>query len=185
MSPAQQLILAVLNSCGSWVHRTKLVKLVYLIDYVYYQHYGRTLTGLTYEWDQFGPNAVGNAIVREAEKLTEKGSVALTVGESMYGGPNYRYRIADAAEIPDFPPQEAVVIRDVLARYGGLSVSDIVRKSKQTKPFKEASQFQVLEMTQGRPAAYTTSEDLAAFQKDLEEHGTESLDEIKRKYQIA
>ena len=68
MELRQQLILRVLEEAGKQMSAA-LVKLVYLVDYVHYQHYGETVTGFHYCWDHYGPNAVGHGIVREANEL--------------------------------------------------------------------------------------------------------------------
>ena len=63
------VILSVLAKVGGGVPATKLVKLVYLVDYMHYQHFGETVTGLEYQWDHYGPNAVQHGIVSAAEGL--------------------------------------------------------------------------------------------------------------------
>ena len=63
---------------------TKLVKLVYLIDYSYFEHYGETLTGFQYMWDHHGPNALSHAIKAEAELLAERGMVRILHKPNIY-----------------------------------------------------------------------------------------------------
>ena len=64
----EQVLLNLLDKMGKEVGSTKLVKLCYLADYVHYQHYGETMTGLEYFWDDFGP-AKGHTIIRTAADM--------------------------------------------------------------------------------------------------------------------
>lgn len=148
MERVQTTIVAVLNALGTPVHRTKLVKLIYLIDELFYQHFGRTMTGLSYMWDEFGPNAVGNAIVKEADSLAHKGIVRIEPYPNIYGETSYLYTLeqgkADLAE--KVPQDERYVIRDVVAHYRKHGVRDIIRESKQTEPFKNTEQYGFLKM---------------------------------------
>lgn len=148
MERLDNTIMAVLQANGAPIHRTKLVKLVYLIDELFYQHFGRTMTGLSYMWDEFGPNAVGNAIVKEADSLANQGNVRIEPYANIYGETSYLYSLeqgkADLAE--KVPQNERYVIRDVVAHYRKHGVRDIVRVSKQTEPFKNAEQYSLLKM---------------------------------------
>src|SRR5437762_1544089 len=76
VSPLQLTILEVLDLFRlQAVARTKLVKLIYFIDYIYFQHRGRTLTGLRYVWDHFGPNAENDEIRDSAEELVKLSAI--------------------------------------------------------------------------------------------------------------
>jgi hypothetical protein len=185
MTPAQQLIAALIEKCGPSLHRTKLVKLVYFVDYLYYQHYGRTYTGFEYWWDNYGPNAGGNAIVRDADALADLGMVTVTQGKSSHGGPNFTYRLAPGAKVPEAAPDAAMLIRDVAERYGRSTIAGIVRASKETKAFENAQQHRPLRMTLQRRAESTTKEDLEAYLRDLEEQGAMSLDQVRHECGLA
>lgn len=141
-------IAAVLQALGAPVHRTKLVKLVYLIDELFYEHFGRTMTGLRYMWDDFGPNAIGNAIVKETDRLARRGIVHIDPRPNSWGETSYLYSLEQgkAGLAGELSEAEHYVIRDVIAHYGRHSVRDIVKVSKQTDPFKNAQQYSVLRM---------------------------------------
>ena len=80
------VIQIVLAKVGGGVPATKLVKLVYLVDYVYYQHFGKTVTELEYQWDHYGPNAVQHRIVSVAEDLAGKNQIIYRKVDNAYGG---------------------------------------------------------------------------------------------------
>ena len=54
--------------------------------------------------------------------------------------------------------------------------------SKKTSPFKNASQYDMLVMEQLAPALSATAEDAEDYQRDLEEYGTLTLEQVKRNF---
>ncbi len=194
MSKAMAVISMVLEEIGTPVHRTKLVKLIYLADTIFYEHFGKTITGLDYMWDDFGPNAISNAIVKEAAKLAQQDYVSMKVGESIYGSENYMYssghkKLEIAEEF--LSPLERQVIRDVVERYRGYSITQIVAASKRTDPFKTARQYEVLKMNQSSEylhlvEAIKADTKLMAEIQEATRPGAESegvrLQEVKQKY---
>ncbi len=174
MTKLQAVILAFAQELGQPIHKTKLVKLVYLLDNLFCEHVGRTLTGMEYMWDNYGPNAISNAIVKEADALANAAVLHARDSVSMYGTESRTYEAYSltpvAKELPlDFTEREFV--GKIVKQYGSLGVSAIVAESKRTAPFKGATQYQRLEMKQ--------REDLAEFRRKLEATPgyLESLDE--------
>jgi len=146
-------ILTVLQEMGTPVHRSKLVKLIYLAENMFYEHFGRTITGLGYMWDDYGPNAVSNAIVKEAQKLVQRDFVCMKTGTSIYGTENYLYSLGPEKTnierlTESLEPLERYVLIDTVKRYRDYNVTKIVAASKGTIPFKKARQYQVLQMEQ-------------------------------------
>jgi uncharacterized phage-associated protein len=184
MTPGDAVILRVLAGIEGAVPATKLVKLVYFVDYVYFQHYGRTLTGFQYQWDHFGPNAVGQAIIGEAENLAERDLVRITCRPNLYGGTTTNFAIRHDVQVPPVPPEAEMVIADVIRQYGKLSISVITAKSKRTAPFKDAAHYSLLSMKQSAPAGCTTEGDWEAYERDLRETGTLSLEQVKSRYKL-
>ncbi len=150
-SKVKAAILTVLEEMGTHVHRTKLVKLIYLAENIFYEHFGRTITGLGYMWDDHGPNAISNAIVKESQKLVQQDFVCMKMGTSIYGTENYLYSLGpektDMAKSL-LEPVERQVLLDTVKRYRNYSITQIVAASKRTTPFKKAHQYQVLQMDQ-------------------------------------
>ncbi len=142
-------LISLVHLSGGRVHRTKLVKLVYLTDLRFHELTGQTLTGLRYMWDNYGPNAVSNAIVKEADRLVSKGVLRMSAQQSAYGTGSFRYWTSpEEAEqaLNDLGPGERQVVRDIAREFGKQSVKGIVAASKQTAPFSNAEQYDVLEM---------------------------------------
>ncbi len=185
MPTVQDVIRAVLHRVGHRpLYRTGLVKLVYLVDYTFFRMYGRTLTGLTYMWDQYGPNAIGNAVLSEADLLVNKGLVILTEEPNIYGSLSYLYRldVGGERELPALTAEATAVIDDVVGKYGRLPLQRLVAASKATEPFKAARQYQVLEMKQDLPTEGTTEADARAFFAQLDKDGAIPADEVASRY---
>jgi hypothetical protein len=184
MTDTQAVILRVLKELGRPVHTTKLVKLVYLVDYLYYQQFGRTLTGFQYMWDHYGPNALGHGIAAEAGKLAQKGMVRCVSYENVYGGVASDYSLAPGAEISSLNPEAEVIIRDIVKQYGKLSVPAITAAAKRTAPFREAAQYSLLKMNRTSKPETAKKEDVDLFDQALHELGTISLEELRKKYAV-
>ncbi|NQT74464.1 MAG: SocA family protein [Chloroflexi bacterium] len=150
MDKIKAAILAILEDEGRIIHRTRLVKLVYLADNMHYEHFGETITGLKYMWDNHGPNAISNAIVKEADNLVNDDFICMQVGTSMYGGENFRYtkgtKSTDISKTK-LSSMERQVLSDIVNQNKNKNLSEIVSVSKKTTPFKEASQYEVLKMS--------------------------------------
>ena len=193
-SKMRAAILTILEEMGTPVHRTKLVKLVYLAENIFYGHFGRTITGLDYMWDNHGPNAISNAIVKEAEKLVQQDFACMKTGTSMYGTENYMYSLGtkktDLAQRL-LEPIERQVLLDTVKRYRKYNVTEIVAESKKTSPFKNAHQYEVLQMEKSAEYAnlVVTLKKDAQFMAAIIEGtkvGAEAegkrLEEVKQKY---
>jgi hypothetical protein len=102
----------------------KLNKLLYRADFEAFRLLGRSITGETYEKQEFGPVARDLPIV-----LDELGDRGYLVWQNIASGP-YTRKVPEAREEPDltlFPDDELAVIRKALndlAVYGGRSASE-------------------------------------------------------------
>lgn len=185
MTTARALILRTLAELDAPVNSTRLVKLVYLMDYIHFQSCGSTITGFKYMWDHFGPNAVGHAIVSEAQSLAKSGKVKATTEFNIHGGFTIFFQKDPSAEMPRLTPEAEIIMKDVIAQYGRLTTEVITKKTKETSPFKHAKQYEVLEMKQIAPKYTASEDDLKAYERDLKESGTISLTEMGKRRAIA
>ena len=182
MTDAERIILKVLANTRRRVPATKLVKLVYLVDYIHFQHFGETATGMEYQWDHYGPNAVGHEIVRVAEKLAQEGPVIYDRNHNSFGNVTKLFKYRPDAPVPTLSPAVEMIVDDVVLRYGKLSAKSITAVSKRTRPFKKASQYDMLVMEHSLPAMTLTTEDVEAYRRDLREHGTLPLEALMSEY---
>jgi uncharacterized phage-associated protein len=117
------------------VGRTKLVKLIYLVDERFFSHYGRTLTGLSYIYDNFGPNAEGNAIVKVGDQLRDHDLLSIQHVE-FASGQSFTYQLSEGiTSSPELPQDEREVAEDILREYGHMSRDEITKAAKATRPF--------------------------------------------------
>ena len=181
MQDAQKVIMHILSKLGRQVNITRLVKLVYLTDYVHFQHFGRTLTGLEYMWDNHGPNAIGHGIKVEANELSNKGRLQCTHNPNIYGGETIEYKIAPNVNLSPISPEGELIIGDIVRQYGKLSTAVITAASKRTAPFKNAVKYQSLRMEQLTEPGHTLEGDWDAHQQEINEEGTVSLDDMRQR----
>ena len=146
MSKGEAVILGLLSQLPGSTGRTKLVKLVYLVDNLWAEHSGGPLTGYRYHWDNYGPNAVGNEIVATLDGLNDSGLMHSSQGPTPYGNAAYFYRVSlacDPAQLP-LSPDEWMFIQSVTKRFGKLNRESVVKVAKATLPMRNAAQGDVL-----------------------------------------
>ncbi len=153
ITKTRAVVRGMLSLSGRKLHRTELVKLIYLADNRFFESTGRTITGNTYMWHHYGPNSVGHAITSEANMLVDAGAIRVTVSESMYGGESFRYWVDDPSKEwmdinSTLDAGERQVLMDIINQYGNMSIQGLVGESKRTAPFEGAQQYQLLEMKQ-------------------------------------
>ena len=152
------VIQGILALLGRQIWRTNLVKLVYLADNRFYECVGETITGNEYWWDNFGPNAVDNAIVKRADILIRAGDLRANTSISMQGNRRYKYWVenpkevwSEVASVLDWGEQQ--ILRDIVKEYGSVnSAVRLAEMSKQTKPFENAKQYEILRFEQNERA---------------------------------
>jgi hypothetical protein len=164
---------------------TKLVKLVYLVDYSYFEHYGETLTGFQYMWDHHGPNALSHAIKAEAELLAERGMVRILHKPNIYDGVTTEFSMTGGTEVGCLDIGAEMVVSDVLRLYGHYSVSKITAYTKKTRPFKNARQYDRLSFDQSSPVERGEPGDWEAHKSEIDELGATSQEEILAEYGLA
>ena len=111
-----------------------------------------------------------------------KKQIASEATDNAYGSATTYFLSIPDTETPTLDAKAEMVMSDVVNCYGKLSVKGITAVSKKTGPFKKASQHDMLTMEQLAPALTATAEDVEAYNRDLEENGTLTLEQIKRDY---
>ena len=95
------------------------------------------------------------------------------------------YRLADTVSPPRLSDAGEMIIDDIVAQYGNLSVQGITKASKETAPFENAVQYDLLQMEQTIPAVHAEEEAWRSHLVEIEEHGTISLQELAERYTSA
>jgi hypothetical protein len=153
MDQSEAVLQGLLYVLQKDVFRTKLVKLTYLLDESNYRLRGHTMTGFAYEWDHYGPNAEGNAIVSKLDEMVETGSVSTRVSRTPYGNSAYNYRVAPSYDPSSLPlsNDDWIEICTAVHKYGAMNTRQIVRASKSTAPVLKGRQHETLEFEQDPP----------------------------------
>ena len=150
----ERVILRVLQEAGQSLNRpitrTELVKLVYLVDYFYAQHTeGQTLSGLRYFWDNHGPNAIGNEIVKRADVMElMEGTIQSYEAVTSMGNSKFLYQAKDDSAVQPIDAGLAEsVISEVVRSCGPLGWKGLTALSKRTRPMRGISQGDWLDLT--------------------------------------
>ena len=157
----QAVLLGILHILGKGSYHTKLVKMVYFVDEANSRLCGETVTGLTYIWDSYGPNAENNEIVKTLDDLEYAG----VLDSMLHLYPNaegHYYKLAeslDPSEL-DLTADDWAGIQSVVRTYGGMNARTIARVSKQTRHFEQAEQYDTL-CLQRDPALQVTKKEIA------------------------
>jgi len=141
MSKAEQVILYVVSKLEGRVKigRTRLMKLLYLIDLVAKHKLGRTVTGARYYYYLFGPfsDEVQQAVI----DLTRQGLLE-DDPELTHMGQAHNYRTAENVDVngvcEDISVEERELIDEVVKKIGRRSLDYVVRTAYQTRPMKTA-----------------------------------------------
>lgn len=179
-SQAQNLILRIVSEMDEGVYTTQLVKLIYLVDYFYFCNEGKTATGLSYIWDEYGPNASGHQLIKEAARLEEEGVIDIRPAP---GGDQARTHHLTQPAQPEFDPVLAAIVEDVVRKYGSLAMRELVALSKDTEPFRSARPGKPLVMRRAqREVPVPSPKDWQHHLRERALEGGKSVAEMKHRY---
>ena len=153
----------LLQTLGGRIFRTKLINLSYLIDEANCRLRGETVTGLSYWWDNCGPNSVGDEIVHLMEELVDDGLVTMSVHSTPQGGEAYGYQITSSSDpcSLSLSGDDWIEIQTAVHKYGDMTTAQIVEESKSTAPMQDATRrFERLELRRD-PSLILTDEEIA------------------------
>lgn len=139
----KQTLLYILNKVGGKpnIGQTVLYKLLYFIDFDYYEKYEQQLIGATYIKNTFGPTPVSFAkIVRD---MKHRGEV-VEVKNKYFGHDQTKYLATKEADVSCLSGQELKHIDDEIARLAHLSAKELSDLSHLDTPWRVASQKETL-----------------------------------------
>ena len=157
----ESVLLGILHILGKGSYRAQLVKMVYFIDEANSRLCGETVTGLTYIWDFYGPNAESDEIVKTLDVLKDT-DVLDSMARRCPNAEGHYYELSGSIDPSklDLTADEWAGIQSVVREYGKLNSTAIARVSKQTKPFEQAEQHDTL-CLQRDPALQITEKEIA------------------------
>ena len=141
----KQILLYVLNKVGGKpnVGETVLHKLLYFIDFDYYERFEENLMGATYIKNHHGPTAI--ELVSIINQMQEQGEIE-AVKSRYFKYPQKKYLPLKRPNLDILSAREVEHIDDVLARLADKNAKEIENYSHEDIPWKSAQD--------GKPLSY-------------------------------
>ncbi len=114
----RDLLLYIISKFPRGVGRTRLMKIVFLVDALSVKKLGRRLTSV--EWRRWHYGPFSKDVLDELDRLVEENSVLVE------GGPEVRYFYLD--EPPPLPKDVREVVDEVVREYGFLPLRELLKR---------------------------------------------------------
>ncbi|CYU41839.1 SocA family protein [Streptococcus suis] len=125
------------------LNKTRLTKLVYLIDWEMAKKYKRSCSGINWYFDNYGPYV--HDVMKEA---TSDEQIKINEGFSNYGGPRYTFQLVDPnfSEFSTLNLQELQIIDSVIDSTKDMSFNNFINYVYNTPPVAQTPQYQTLNL---------------------------------------
>ena len=130
----ENLILHFSKAGMFYLGKKKLVKLMYFVDFTYFEIFNDSVTGLKYEKRQFGPMPEAKVFYSYLSNLKDKGLIEI--------GPSNKNQIPEnisAKSKPDysvFSKEEVRVIKEITEKFRYHSAKEVEQIAKDEPPYK-------------------------------------------------
>lgn len=133
----KQVVLYVLNKVGEKPNfgETVLHKLLYFIDFDYYEKFEESLMGGTYLKNDYGPTS--DDLAPLINEMLERGEIE-TITSERFGYPQKKYLARTNSNLDILSEREIGHIDEVLARLAGKSATELKQHSHEDMPWKSA-----------------------------------------------
>lgn len=140
----KEVLLYILNKVGSKpnIGETVIYKLLYFIDFDFYEKYEEQLIGATYKKNQYGPMPIQFAKI--VEQMVKKGEIE-KVKSDYFSYPQTKYLPRVKPDLMKFKANEIEVIDDVLNRLSEMNASQISAYSHSDVPWVTTGDGEVIE----------------------------------------
>lgn len=140
----KEVLLYILNKVGSKpnIGETVIYKLLYFIDFDFYEKYEEQLIGATYKKNQYGPTPIQFAKI--VEQMVKKGEIE-KVKSDYFSYPQTKYLPRVKPDLTKFKANEIEVIDDVLNRLSDMNGSQISAYSHSDVPWVTTGDGEVIE----------------------------------------
>jgi transcriptional regulator with XRE-family HTH domain len=130
----KEVLLYILNKVGSKpnIGETVLYKILYFIDFDFYEKYEEQLIGATYIKNNYGPTPV--EFRKIAEKMIDDGEI-IKVESTYFEYPQTKYLPVRKADLTKFKANEIELIDNILDRLSGMNASQISEYSHNDVPW--------------------------------------------------
>ncbi|MHB8881775.1 MAG: type II toxin-antitoxin system antitoxin SocA domain-containing protein [Thermodesulfovibrionales bacterium] len=140
----KEVLLYILNKVGSKpnIGETVIYKLLYFIDFDFYEKYEDQLIGASYMKNQYGPTPV--EFVKIVEQMIKKGEIE-KVKSDYFSYPQTKYLPRNRPDLTKFKASEIEVIDGVLNRLSEMNASQISAYSHSDVPWLTTADGEVIE----------------------------------------
>jgi transcriptional regulator with XRE-family HTH domain/uncharacterized phage-associated protein len=140
----REVLLYVLGKVGSLpnVGETVIYKLLYFVDFDYYEKYEEQLIGATYIRNKFGPTPVEFGKV--VERMERSGELE-RVRSTFYTYPQTKYLPRRTPDLTVLSAQEQTLIDDVLARFSAMTAAQLSAYSHGDFPWRATTEGRAIE----------------------------------------
>ena len=130
----KEVLLYILNKVGSKpnIGETVLYKILYFIDFDFYEKYEEQLIGATYIKNNYGPTPV--EFRKIVEKMIDDGEI-IKVESTYFEYPQTKYLPVRKADLAKLKANEVEVIDDILNRLSDMNASQISEYSHNDVPW--------------------------------------------------
>lgn len=139
----KQVLLYIVSKVGSRpnIGQTALYKLLYFIDFDYYEKYQKFLIGATYMKNTHGPSPVSFAKI--TKDLESQGKL-VEVRSKYFNYDQKKYMVTAESEVSELSAQELKHIDDELARLASKSAKELSDLSHIDTPWRVAGEKEIL-----------------------------------------
>lgn len=140
----KEVLLYILNKVGSKpnIGETVVYKLLYFIDFDFYEKYEEQLIGATYIKNHYGPTPI--EFKKIADKMIEDSGI-IKVESSYFAYPQTKYLPLRKADLSKFKANEIEVIDDVLNRLSDMNAAQISEYSHNDIPWLATEDGEIIE----------------------------------------
>lgn len=140
----KQVLLYVLEKTAGKpnIGMAALYKLLYFIDFDYYEKYDEQLMGLTYIKNHYGPTP--REFVKVVDEMKKSGELE-EVKSSYFAYEQRKFLPRKSADLTNLSAQEKEMIDSVLARYADKSATELTRLSHEDTPWVAAEEGKNIE----------------------------------------
>lgn len=144
MSKFKEVFLYILNKVGAKenIGETVIYKLLYFIDFDFYEKYEEQIIGATYIKNNFGPTP--NEFQKLVERMIEEGEIE-RIESKYYTHPQKKYLPHRAPDLSQLGANEVKIIDDVLNRLSDMNANQISEYSHRDVPWLAAEEGGVIE----------------------------------------
>lgn len=140
----KEVLLYILNKVGSKpnIGESVIYKLLYFIDFNYYEKYEEQLIGATYIKNNYGPTP--KEFIKIVDDMIKKGEI-IKIDNEYYKFPQRKYLPRKAPDLSMLTALEAKEIDDVLEKLSDMNAAEISKYSHEDVPWKTTENGKIID----------------------------------------